>query len=233
MSSSDSTQVFIDAFSNAEAVAKYRDGPRRFVPGFDALHQMTGILLGERVAADGRVLVLGAGGGLEIKALADQHPGWRFVGVDPSEPMLRLAEQTLGEHLHRVELVHGFIDDAPEGPFDGATCLLTLHFMDPVERQRVAAEIHRRLKPRAPFVAAHGSFPQEGEARRAWMDRYEAFAIASGAEPDQARQARTAVEASVMMLAPELDEQILAAGGFDDVSLFYAAFTWRGWIGHA
>ena len=40
-------------------------------------------------------------------------------------------------------------------------------------------------------------------------------------------------EASVQMLSPEQDEEILQKAGFLDVSLFFAAFTWRGWIAHA
>ena len=43
------------------------------------------MLLAERVPEDGRLLVVGAGGGLELKSLADEHPGWTFDGVDPSE----------------------------------------------------------------------------------------------------------------------------------------------------
>ena len=44
--------------------------------------------------------------------------------------MLKLAERTLGPLGARVQLQHGYIDDAPDGPFDAATCLLTLHFLD-------------------------------------------------------------------------------------------------------
>src|SRR3546814_7306508 len=64
-------------------------------------------------------------------------------------------------------------DLAPAGPFDGATCLLTLHFLDTEERIRTAAEIRKRLKPGAPFVAAHGSFPQGAGTRDRWLDRSE------------------------------------------------------------
>lgn len=85
----DGAPDFLRLFSDPAAVARYLDGPRRFVPGLTDLHRMTGILLAERAPADARVLVLGAGGGLELKALAEAHPGWRFVGVDPSGPMLR------------------------------------------------------------------------------------------------------------------------------------------------
>jgi tRNA (cmo5U34)-methyltransferase len=220
-------------FSDPEAIKRYTEGPRRFVPGFADLHRMTHILLAERAAPDARVLVLGAGGGLELKALAEAEPGWHFVGVDPAEAMLKLAEQALGPLMARVQLQQGYIDDAPDGPFDAATCLLTLHFLEAGERCRTAKEIHRRLKPGAPFVAAHSSFPQAGDARMQWLSRYAAYAIASGADPDQANNARTAVDANLSLLNPEHDAQVLRDAGFRDVELFYAAFTWRGWIGYA
>jgi tRNA (cmo5U34)-methyltransferase len=229
----DGAQHFMRGFVDPETVARYSDGPRRFVPGLDALHRMTGLLLAERAPADARVLVLGAGGGQELKALADAHPGWTFVGVDPAGPMLDLAAHMLGDQAHRAELIEGYIDDAPEGPFDAATCLLTLHFLDEAERLRTVQEIHQRLKPGAPFVAAHGSFPQAMGEKDLWLSRYAAFAVSSGFDPRQAEAARAAVATAVNMLTPEQDEAILREGGFADAALFYGAFTWRGWIGHA
>jgi tRNA (cmo5U34)-methyltransferase len=226
-------QHFLNAFADPQAVARYAEGPRRFVPGFESLHRMTGILLAEQAPPDAKILVLGAGGGLELKALAEMHPGWTFVGVDPAAEMLRLAERTLGPLASRVELIEGYIEDAPAGPFDAATCLLTLHFLTAPDRQRTVGAIHQRLRPGAPFVAAHGSFPQGPGERDLWLDRYTAYAISSGADPDQARTGRTAVATHVSMFSPEQDEAILRDGGFADPSLFFAAFTWRGWIAHA
>jgi tRNA (cmo5U34)-methyltransferase len=49
-----------DAF-RAEHARAYAEGPPRQVPGFEGLHRMTAMLLAERVPAEGRVLVLGAG----------------------------------------------------------------------------------------------------------------------------------------------------------------------------
>jgi len=226
-------QHFLDGFKNPEMVAHYTEGPRRFVPGLDALHRMTGILLAERVPGDAHILVLGAGGGLELKALADAHPGWTFTGVDPAPAMLGLAAQTLGEQAHRASLIEGYIDDAPAGPFDGAVCLLTLHFLATDERVRTAREVRARLKPGAPFVAAHGSFPQGAGARDRWLDRYASYAVASGADPEHVAKGRQAVATHVAMLDPAADEAVLAAAGFSDVEQFYAAFTWRGWVGYA
>lgn len=218
-------------FSDPAAVARYAEGPPRFVPGFADLHKMTGILLAEHAPNDARVLVLGAGGGLELRALAQAHPGWTFDGVDPAPEMLKLAMRTLGPLASRVRLYDGIIDDAPEEPFDAAVCLLTLHFVPRDERRRTVAEIHRRLRPGAPFVVAHSSFPQ-GERDR-WLSRYAAFAVASGVDSTQTEKMHAAVKAHLSLYDPEDDEEILRDAGFCEVSLFYAAFTWRGWVARA
>lgn len=220
-------------FSDPDAVARYAEGPPRFVPGFADIHKMASILLAERTPEVARVLVLGAGGGLELKAFAEMNAGWRFDGVDPASEMLKLAGQTVAPFAGRMQLHEGYIDDAPEGPFDAGACLLTLHFLKQEERRRTLAEIHRRLKPGAPFVAVHASFPQGDEARDLWLSRYVAFALGSGADPDQARNMRDAVSRSLSLLTPEEDEAVLRAAGFSEVTPFYAAFTWRGWVAYA
>lgn len=221
---------FLAMFSDPERIAHYLDGPRRFTPGLDAVHRMAAILLAERVGARAHVLILGAGGGLELKALGEAQPGWRFTGVDPAGPMLDLARRTLGDDLGRVDLIEGYIDDAPSGPFDAATCLLTLHFLEREERVRTLSEIRRRLAHGAPLVVVHASFPQTEPERGRWLDRYAAFANASGNDPVLTEQARAAVAATLPALGPEDDEACLRAAGFVDIEVFYTAFTWRGWV---
>src|SRR2546427_721661 len=83
----------MSSFSDPQAVARYAEGPLRQVPGFAALQQMSRLLLAERVPAQGRVLVLGAGGGLELKAFAEAQPAWQLLGVDPAAPMLALRSE--------------------------------------------------------------------------------------------------------------------------------------------
>lgn len=147
--------------------------------------------------------------------------------------MLKLAEATLGPLVSRVRLHQGYIDVAPEGPFDAASCLLTLHFVAPEERLRTAREIRRRLKPGAPLIVAHLSIPQGEAARALWLSRYVSFAISSGVDPASATNARSAIAAQLPILSPEQDEAILRDAGFTDVSLFYTGFTFRGWVAYA
>ena len=217
------------AFGAAHA-GSYVQGPPRQVPGFDGLHRMMSLLLAERVPADGRILVLGAGGGLEIKSLADAHPGWSFDGVDPSADMLGIAESTVKPHRARVRLHEGYIDAAPEGPFDGATCLLTLHFVPRDQRLETLRQVHRRLRPGAPFVLAHISFAQTEPERSQWIARHATY---GGVDPAQAESAKRAIATRLTILSPEEDEAMLREAGFDNVSLFYAGLSFRGWVGYA
>ena len=221
------------AFADPQMVADYTQGPPRFVPGYNSMLSMAAILLAERAPEEARILVLGARGGLEMQAFAQARPRWTFDGVDPSAAMLDLAKQTLGPFASRTRLHQGYIDDAPTGPFDGATCLLTLHCVDVRERRRIASEIRRRLKPGAPFVAAHFSIPGDDDERPLWLSRDSAFLAASGVEPDKAAAARKAVDGGLSILAPEQDEAILSDAGFSDPTLFYTGFTFRGWVAYA
>lgn len=220
-------------FSDAQAVARYTEGPPRIVPGFADMQRMTTLLLAERVPENGSVLVAGAGGGMELKSFAQAHPDWTFDGVDPSAEMIQLAAQTLGPLASSVRLHQGEIDVAPDGPFDAATCLLTMHFIKPAERRRIATEIRRRLRPGAPFVVVHMSFPQHEEERSRWLSRYASFAMSSGVEPQNAETARAAIESQLPLLTPEKDEAILYEAGFSNISLFYAGFIFRGWVAYA
>lgn len=211
----------------------YTAGPPRQVPGYAGLLRMTTMLLAERVPAAGRVLVLGAGGGLELKAFADAQAGWTFDGVDPSAAMLTLAGETVGEHRERVQFHTGTIEVAPPGPFDGATCILTFHFIAREQRLETLRQIRQRLRPGAPFVLAHISFPQSEPERSQWIARHVGFGATDAVDPAQLATFREAVGTRLTILAPEDEEAMLREAGFTDVSLFYAGFSFRGWVGYA
>lgn len=213
--------------------ASYAARVARHVPGLHDLHRMAAILLAEHVPEKGRVLVLGAGGGLELRAFAQAHPGWRFDGVDPSPEMIAQARDILGKDAARVTLHQGYIEDAPEGPFDGATCLLTLHFLPGEERLRTLRQLHHRLRPGAPFVMVHHSFPLDSGQQDLWLRRNAAWLIAGGAPEAQAMAGIAAMEERLPVLPPKEEVELLEAAGFRDIQLFYTAFTFKGWVAQA
>jgi tRNA (cmo5U34)-methyltransferase len=213
-------------FTDPASVARYAELTPGKVPGFADLHRMAQLLIAERAPADADILVLGAGGGLELKAFAEARPGWRFTGVDPSAEMLDLARRVLGPLADRARLIQGYIDDAPIRAFDAATCLLTLHFLERDARLRTLKSIRRRLKSGGPLIVAHHSGPPDGDRER-WLARSVAFA---GADPVDAAASAAMMAERLPMLSSDEDEALLAEAGFDEVALFYAGLSFRGWV---
>ena len=220
------------AFSGS-IVDAYNDGPPRQVPGYASLHRMVSLLLAEQMPAAGRVLVLGAGGGQEIKALAEAHPEWSFDGVDPSADMLRLAKRVISPHDARVRLHEGYIGSAPEELFDAATCILTFHFIPREKRLDTLREIRRRLRDGAPFILVHLSFPQTEPERSKWIARHVAYGLSDGADPARTEAAREAIGSRLAILSPEEEVAMLEGAGFSAVSLFFAGLSVKGWVAYA
>lgn len=223
----------MSSFSDPKAIADYAENATRRVPGLNDVHRMAALLLAERTPLHGSVLVVGAGGGMELKFFAESFPDWHFDGVDPSAEMLSLAKTALGKLTSRVQLHHGYIEAAPKGPFDAASCLLTLHFTTEAERYRTLCEIHARLKPGGVFVAMHYSISQNPAERELWLSRCAAFAISSGVDPEQARTAAAAIGKQLPILAPEQDEELMRKAGFSDINVFYTGLAFRGWVAYA
>ena len=218
-------------FISPVAVASYaQDAPRK-VPGLADLHRMAMLLLAEQAPGAARMLVVGAGGGMETKALAEAQPAWRFTGVDPSPAMLDLARQTLTPFADRVELLAGTIDQAPVGPFDGAICLFVLHHIDRNERMRTLREIRRRLKPNASLVIAEHSAP--GPDSDLWMRRSVAFGERTSLDWEKATATAKMMTERLPLLTPAEEEDALREAGFSNIAMFYAAFSFRGWIATA
>lgn len=205
--------------------------PAAMVPAYDDLHRMAAVLLAEHIGAGdtrGDILVLGAGGGNELCALAAAQPFWRFVGVDPSAEMLDLARSKISAFTDRITLIKGKIDSAPLGPFDGATCLLTLHFLPMPERLATLQSLRSRLKPGAALVVAHHSIPKD--AFGIWLPRFADFAAHNGVTgPGLANGAQTLGE-TLPILSPQEDMDLLRAAGFGAVTQFFHAFTFRGFM---
>ncbi|WIJ26409.1 class I SAM-dependent methyltransferase [Devosia sp. RR2S18] len=218
-------------FANPAAIASYVENAQKNVPGLTDLHRMVMLLLAEHTQGPADILVVGAGGGMETKVMAEAQPEWCFTGVDPSAAMLDLARQTLGSLGQRVTLIEGTIDQVLEPPFDGATCLLTMHHLDRSQRLHLLRETRARLKLGAPLVTVEHSAPSPDAAL--WMARSVAFSDRNGPDWDKARSSGQRMTEHLTLLSSEAEQDLLLEAGFGNVAMFYAAFSFRGWIATA
>lgn len=127
------------------------------VPGYEALHSMAYSLLQLDLEEQARLLIVGAGTGMEIVHLGEDNPGWRFTGVDPSADMVAVARRRVMESglSGRVELHASFAQELPASEsYDAATLILVMHFIpDDGEKLELLRSISARLAPGAPLTA--------------------------------------------------------------------------------
>ena len=108
------------------------------------------VLVGERT--EGLTLDLSCGTGNYALALAGR--GLKVVGVDVSEPMLRVARAKSAQAKLDIRWLQADVSALPfrPGVFDLATVILGLEFV--TEPGRVLQEAHRVLRPGGRLVAA-------------------------------------------------------------------------------
>ncbi|KAG7341725.1 type 12 methyltransferase [Nitzschia inconspicua] len=160
----------------------------------------------------------------------------------------------------------GYVTDptAPKGPFDGATCLLTLHFLPKPERLATLRAIYQSLKHGAPLIVVHHSVDTTTNTEsntntnavtvttttstttiNPWLMRYAAYTAHTSngyssssnnnnnnMSTEQASRIAQTIQDKLPLLSPTQDEDLLRQAGFQHVQLFYAAFTFRGWVAY-
>ncbi len=223
-------------FVDPDLVKRYIEhGPPAFAPGHGGMLQMIGVLLAERMPADGELLIVGAGGGLETRYLAGIEPRWRFIGVDPASAMLDLARAVAGPVAgDRLTLIEGTVRDAPAGLFDAATCILVLGLIaDDGDKLALLVEARRRLKPDAPFILVDQCIDRSAPDIERRLARYAKYALRSNVDAGTVANAKTAVRKLESMVPAWRNEELLREAGFHDAEVFYVGMAWRGWVAYA
>jgi SAM-dependent methyltransferase len=106
------------------------------------------------------VLDIGCGTGISIEPLLAR--GLNVTGIDPSQYMLDLASETLGQ---KADLYRGFAEDLPfdDNSFNHATFFTTLEFVD--DPAKALEEACRVAKDRV-FIGFLNSYALKGIQRR-------------------------------------------------------------------
>jgi len=221
---------------NTALSTNYEQAPRWFIPGYDTSHAMAAVLLRDSIGERGRILVVGAGGGVELSVFARECAGWNFTAVDPSAEMLGQAKAKIeaAGAADRVSWVQGGVDNSPGEPCDAATAFLCLNFVpDDGRRLGTLREIHARLRPGAPFLMINGCTDKNSARFEDHLRVYAAFARRNGAPAAMVEGAVRMQRESLFSVPPEREEALLAQAGFGDLRLFYAGLWIFGWIARA
>lgn len=224
-----------DKFDTSRA-NEYARQSRIALAGYDACQDLAACMLAASLgdASSAKILVVGAGGtAQEIIAMASLEPGWRFMAVDPSQPMLDAARQQLeAKHLlDRTTLHLGQLEDLPaDASYDAATLIGVLHHLEGDEAKgEILRSIRAHLKPGAPLIVAgnHYAYASQPLLLAAWGQRWRQH----GATPDE-------VKAKLGKILQGADpphseaavQKLLHDAGFGDATRFFSSLFWGAWL---
>ena len=224
-----------DKFDTSRA-NEYARQSRIALAGYDACQDLAACMLAASLgdAPSAKVLVVGAGGtAQEIIAMASLEPEWRFMAVDPSQPMLDAARQQLEANhlLDRTTLHLGTLEDlAADASYDAATLIGVLHHLEGDDaKARMLRSIRAHLKPGAPLIVAgnHYAYASQPLLLAAWGQRWRQH----GATPDE-------VKAKLGKILQGADpphseaavQKLLHDAGFGDATRFFSSLFWGAWL---
>lgn len=219
-------------FFNHDMAKRYDERNSKLSVISDNLHFLVRLVLAD-LPARARVLCVGVGTGVEILSLAKARPDWTFVGVDPSKEMLevcgeRLAQEGVGE---RCELIHGYVQDAPDGAeFDAVLSILVAHFIPRTERDGFYKNVLQRLKPEGYFVSAEISADFDAPAFPAMLKNWEQVQALMGATPKSLLTLGDTLRSTLSVLSPTETVALWQESGFSAPVPFFQAFMIRGWF---
>ncbi len=224
---------FSDFHSNPDFVRNYlENGPTAFIPGHSGALQMSGVLFNETIPDNAHILVIGAGGGLDTKALCEAGPDWRFTGVDPSAEMLGLAQDYIGsENQARATFVQGVVSDLELLDFDAAICMLVLGMLpDDGTKLDTLKQIKCQLKPGSPLILFDQCLDFLGSGFSGRVSRYISYAAASGVDASVLGLARGAMMKNTNTVSKARNEALFDGAGFKHIDAFYQGMAWYGWL---
>ena len=204
----------------------------KLAPFRDALHLLMGAVLAE-LRADARILCVGVGTGPELINLAQRFPGWRFVAVEPSAPMLDVCRRKADECgiAARCEFHEGYLETLPIGEeFDAATSLLVSQFiLDRNARTGFFRGIADRLRAGGYLINADLASDAGPEAYQSLLDVWFRVMRSGDLTPEAIEKMRAAYDRDVALIPPGEVGEIIAAGGFDAPIQFLQTGLIRAW----
>ena len=217
-----------------KGAADYDRRIRSTWPFYEAIHPAINAMLRGLLPPDSELLIVGAGTGAEILELGRSNPSWRFVGLDPAQPMLDLAKDKIEAAgvTKQASLFRGYVDELPIGTFyDGATLGMVLHFVaDDGAKLKLLRSIASHLKSGAPLILmdAHGD-PTIQESQLL-LDAWKHQQNLAGVKWEQVESSMKERMQAIHFVASNRIEELLAEAGFRRIQRFFQIFILGGWI---
>lgn len=216
--------------------AEYEQQSKIALAGYDACHELAACMLSASLDQQSHphILVVGAGGPAhEITKLGAFQPTWRFTAIDPSQPMLNIAQSNIeaAKMSDRVTLHLGLVEDLKPWPvYDAATLIGVLHHIPGQdEKRQILSQIAARLLRGSPLILAcnHFTYSENPLLLKAWSQRW----AMQGLHPDEVKaKLDTILKGAVPPESEQAVFDLLHSAGFEQPQRFFSSLFWGAWI---
>ncbi len=151
---------------------RYEEHMAQAVVGFERFYQAVARPIPE-TQAPLRILDIGCGTGLELKAIFAKAPGALITGIDVSWAMLKRLRETYVDRIDQLNLIQGSYLDLPlgEGVYDFVVAVMTLHHLKPPRKGQLYGRIRSALKTDGSYV--EGDWVVSAREERRYLREYE------------------------------------------------------------
>lgn len=212
---------------------EYEDLARRVIPGYETLFPMVAALLDPYLPVGGRVLVVGAGTGIELVTLKWARPDLDLHGVDPSRQMLDLARRRVEEagNVDGITYQLGYAEDVVVPPlFDAATLINVLHFVpDDGSKASLLKSIAERVSPGGALVLFDLQGDPSSDEYAAYMPAWRRYWSIMGMKAEDKPAFDERIRTGIHFASPERTVALAQDAGFDDPRPFYKSLLYGGW----
>ncbi|NDJ20539.1 methyltransferase domain-containing protein [Nostoc sp. B(2019)] len=229
------SQQIIDFDTNPPIAAdEYEQMVSLALPGYEVMHTFVLACLRSCLSETANLLIVGAGGGMELIRLGQSNPQWQFLGVDPSEKMLAIAQQKITQHQlsQRIKIIQGYVQDLPNDlVYDAATSILVMHFIpDDNAKLTFLQSIAQRLKTSAPFILVDVFGTKGSTELEQTIATLQAYWKETGLSEDKQKQLLENFNSRVYPLSEAKILELLQQAGFSRVIRFYTGLWVGGWM---
>lgn len=213
--------------------ASYDHVVTALIPGYASLARLSVALLAASplaAASGASVLVAGCGTGAELLEARGQRPDWRLTGLDPSQAMLSLAKERLGQGVSIDWLCCRVEEVSQERGFDGALAVLVLQSLpDDGSKLGFLTALARLLRPGAQLILVDLMQPERSPLQEQVAQAWQGFQRASGLTLTTQAPGEPLGDAWHPIGTARLTS-LLEASGFSDPALIYQALNFAGYL---
>jgi tRNA (cmo5U34)-methyltransferase len=221
------------AFDEKVAVV-FDDMVGRSVPFYDEIQRMTCELTADFAAPESTVVDLGCSTGTTLLRLDSMlDPTIAMVGIDNAQPMLDHARLKLAEAATRrqLDLRLADIEDMPAIRNASVVLMvLTLQFVRPLHREKIAKKIHDGLNRNGVLIIVEKLLSADSMLNRLFIEHYYDYKRSQGYSDIEITQKREALENVLIPYRMEENADLLKRAGFTHVEDFFRWYNFSGII---